>query len=134
MWAKAAASPQNVVQSYTMCVRSSTGANLDYEYCNNATLTSAGTEYYRAAKTFAPGTYRYYPCVNDGSWQAIGASKTFTVAGTGSSSGTPTPAPTLATSTAAPAAAALPHPVERWSESIGTCEASAADRPLGGAP
>lgn len=62
-----------------ICVRDSSGRNLDFPRRTDVTISSTGTLVERTA-TFAPGTYRYFACVLDGGrWTDFGGSKTFTV-------------------------------------------------------
>jgi len=80
VWTKVSANPQAAVGQYGVCVHSSTGAYLDFPKVRNVVLTTAGTEYYWAAKTFAPGTYSYYACTQGMSSSIrVGPSSTFTV-------------------------------------------------------
>jgi hypothetical protein len=72
------ASKQVTVAALGVCVRSSSGANLDYAK-KRSVITTRGTTFVSGWKSFAPGTYRYFACLNDGRWRNIGAAKTFTV-------------------------------------------------------
>jgi len=94
-----------VVDQYAICARTSTGANADFSpKQRGATIRSTGTALTQV-KTFAAGTYSYWPCVyNAGRWTTVGAPKTFTVAETKPSpSPSPTPTPTPTTSPSGPA-------------------------------
>jgi hypothetical protein len=70
------------VTYYGICVRDSAGGNQDFPNKVSTTINNDtdGTEYVAAAKTFAAGTYTYWPCLYDTAWRNIGATKTFTVA------------------------------------------------------
>ena len=69
VWTKVSASPQTVVERLLVCVRSTSGAILDFPTATNVTITTAGVE-----------SYSYYPCIKTSAgWQAIGAKKSFTV-------------------------------------------------------
>ncbi|GAA1432165.1 hypothetical protein GCM10009616_21000 [Microlunatus lacustris] len=74
-----AASPAVRADYYGVCVRSSSGANLDFPKVAT-TLSTGGTSSPAATKTFAPGTYSYFPCLYaNGAWADVGTKKTFTV-------------------------------------------------------
>ncbi|MGB4768815.1 MAG: fibronectin type III domain-containing protein [Candidatus Saccharimonas sp.] len=70
-------------QLYGVCVRAvSNNANRDFNFIST-NITTTGTAYTSQTRSFSPGTYKYYACVNaEGSWRDIGASKTFTVGST----------------------------------------------------
>lgn len=69
------------VNAYGVCVRSADGQKLDYAK-KRGVITTTGTTLVTGWKRFAPGTYRYFTCVNDGRWHNVGAAKTFTVKAT----------------------------------------------------
>lgn len=77
-----ASSPAVYAQHYGVCVRSSSGANLDFPKVST-TLTTGGTAFTSAAKTFPRGTYSYFSCLYaNGVWSNVGSRKTFTVGAT----------------------------------------------------
>ena len=78
------------VAQYGICVRDRAGTIVDFpDKKANALITTSGTRYTSATKTFAAGAFTYYPCVlTSGKWVSVGK-KTFTVTTAG-----PTPAPT----------------------------------------
>lgn len=88
------ASRATVVQKFKVCVRSSSGVNLDYP--GKATIsikTGAGTSY-AATKSFAVGNYTYWGCLKVGDvWRDVGARKSFVV----KPAGLPTTMPTRST-------------------------------------
>ena len=111
-----------------ICARNSAGADVDFPLASNVTVAPWQNYTPRVTKTFAPGTYSYFPCAQIGTgWQQImdgntgGAfqPKTFVVAATTA----PPPA------TAGPDTAALSEFVysgtwntatgERWSSQVG---------------
>ncbi|UQX87886.1 glycoside hydrolase family 16 protein [Jatrophihabitans telluris] len=76
----AATSTTTQVQVFGICVRSSTGANLDYPKATNVAVPTTGYTV-SGTKTFAVGTYTYFACVEvNSSWVPAGATNTFTVA------------------------------------------------------
>ena len=73
------AAPAVWAQHYGICVRSSSGANLDFPKVAT-TISTSGTPLTTAAKTFVSGTYSYFPCVSvNNVWTNVGAPKTFVV-------------------------------------------------------
>jgi beta-glucanase (GH16 family) len=74
------ASTATTLKQYGICARDAANANVDFPAKRlNVTISTAGTAY-SATKTFAPGTYTYYPCglTSAGRWVSVGR-KTFTV-------------------------------------------------------
>ncbi|GAA1428278.1 hypothetical protein GCM10009616_07500 [Microlunatus lacustris] len=66
-------------QYYGVCARSSSGTNVDFAKVST-TISTVGTAFTSSAKTFAPGTYTYQPCLYaDGAWTDVGVAKSFTV-------------------------------------------------------
>ncbi len=94
------------VQSFGICVRDASNANLDYPKLATARITPSGTTITRS-KNFNAGTYTYFPCLYaDGAWFNVGTFKSFVVSGTAPpASSTPT-STTTAPTTAAPTTAA----------------------------
>ena len=101
------ASGRTWVKYLGVCVRSQ--ADPDDDSADfplwSATIDTTGTSWVKT-KTFAPGTYSYFPCLSaDGSsWPAFGSVKTFVVA-----SPTPTP-PARPTPTPTPSPTVSPTP------------------------
>jgi hypothetical protein len=74
---KASSSAQ--AEFYGVCVRSSSGANLDFPKVS-ATISTTGTPFTSKPEVFPNGTYSYFPCVYaNGGWTDVGATETFTV-------------------------------------------------------
>jgi hypothetical protein len=78
---KVRASEATTVDQYAVCARTSTRANVDFSpKQRGVTISTTGTTLTRT-KTFAPGTYSYWPCLySSGRWTTVGAVKKFTVA------------------------------------------------------
>jgi lysophospholipase L1-like esterase len=86
--ATVAASTQTTAQYAGICVRDASDNNLDYAKKQNAVITTAGTALTGEQKTFAPGTYSYFVCLQvKNVWYQAGSTKTFTVADPGSGTG-----------------------------------------------
>jgi beta-glucanase (GH16 family) len=94
------------VQSFGICVRDASNANLDYAKLATARITPTGTTITRS-KNFNAGTYTYFPCLYaDGAWFNVGTAKSFVVGGTAPPSSSPpsttTPPSSTSPSTTAP--------------------------------
>jgi len=74
------ASAATEVDRYAICARNSTHANADFfPKQRGVTISTSGTTLTQT-RTFTPGTYSYWPCVqDDGRWTTVGAVKRFTV-------------------------------------------------------
>lgn len=75
------ASTPTRVSRYGVCARSQAGENVDFAQYRSRTISTEGTSY-ENSRTFAAGTYSYFACIQvSGSWQTVGATKSFTVGG-----------------------------------------------------
>jgi hypothetical protein len=87
---------------YGVCVRSSSGANLDYPKRTNVVFTAGAAQGFAATKTFAVGTYSYFACLYSGGWVNVGAAKSFTVGSTPPPTTSSSPPPTSTSSSPPP--------------------------------
>ena len=86
------ANPTTTLDRIGVCVRSSSGANLDYPQATNVVASPTVPAKFTATKTFANGTFTYRACVYEaGVWYNVGASKTFTTPGATTPPPTTTP-------------------------------------------
>jgi len=83
------ASESTKVDQYAICARSSAHANVDFSpKQHGASISTSGTTLSQT-KTFAAGTYSFWPCVQFlGRWTTVGAPRRFTVSTAG-----PSPSP-----------------------------------------
>jgi hypothetical protein len=65
-------------QNYGVCVRDSSNRNLDFASQQKIAITTTGTAT-KASKSFSPGTYTYFPCVQYQNVWWEGTKKQFTV-------------------------------------------------------
>lgn len=115
---KVSANPATNATYWGVCARSASNANLDFNRIAG-TISTTGSTYTSQPKTFATGTYRYWPCVLVGStWYNVGAEKTFTVGGT-----SPSPTPS-ATPTATVTPSPTPTPTAPTTSAPSDCSAT----------
>ncbi len=78
-----------MVSQYGICVRSASGADVDFPLQSNVAISTSGTTFWQQ-KSFAAGRYTYAVCLQIGNtWSQVGSTQSFTVTSSARPSETP---------------------------------------------